>query len=75
MQQLKVLQSLWAMERREPDGFERTLEENLQMVAAASFDGVSYFLEIETRHKRLKDWSMGRVWPSKPAVYRPAMMT
>ncbi|RWO77410.1 sugar phosphate isomerase/epimerase [Mesorhizobium sp.] len=44
MQQLKVLQSLWAMERREPDGFERTLEENLHIIAAASFDGVSYFL-------------------------------
>ncbi|WP_242468560.1 sugar phosphate isomerase/epimerase family protein [Burkholderia plantarii] len=40
-QRLLVFQSLWAMERRHTDGYERTLEENVRMVADAGFDGVS----------------------------------
>jgi hypothetical protein len=40
-QQLLVFQSLWAMERRHSDGFERPLEENIRMIAEAGFDGVS----------------------------------
>jgi hypothetical protein len=40
-QRLLVFQSLWAMERRHTDGFERTLEDNLRMIAQAGFDGVS----------------------------------
>ena len=41
MQQLLVFQALWAMERRHTDGFERSLEENVAMVAEAGFDGIS----------------------------------
>lgn len=41
LQKLLVLQSLWAMERRHTDGFERTLEDNVAMIADAGFDGVS----------------------------------
>lgn len=41
MRSFKVLQSLWAMERRQPDGLERSLEENLEMIRAAGFDGAS----------------------------------
>ncbi|GGE02767.1 xylose isomerase [Aureimonas endophytica] len=41
MQRLDVFQSLWAMERRHTDGMERSLEENVAMIAAAGFDGVS----------------------------------
>jgi hypothetical protein len=41
MQKLLVFQSLWAMERRETDGFERTLEENVEMIQKAGFAGVS----------------------------------
>jgi hypothetical protein len=41
MQTLLCLQSLWAMERRHTDGFERSLEENVGMIIAAGFDGVS----------------------------------
>ncbi|MFM0398177.1 sugar phosphate isomerase/epimerase family protein [Paraburkholderia aspalathi] len=40
-QRLLVFQSVWAMERRHTDGYERTLEENVRMIAAAGFDGVS----------------------------------
>ncbi|CAN7263579.1 sugar phosphate isomerase/epimerase [Rhizobium sp. LjRoot30] len=41
MQKLIVLQSLWAMERRHTDGHERSLDENIAMIAAAGFNGVS----------------------------------
>lgn len=40
-QRLEVYQSLWAMERRHTDGHERSLEQNLTMIAQAGFDGVS----------------------------------
>jgi hypothetical protein len=32
---------MWAMERRHTDGQERSLEENVRMIASAGFDGVS----------------------------------
>jgi hypothetical protein len=41
MQKLLFLQSLWAMERRHTDGVERTLDENVEMIVGAGFDGVS----------------------------------
>jgi hypothetical protein len=39
MQKLLVYQSLWAMERRRPDGLEWSLEQKLEMIRAAGFDG------------------------------------
>jgi hypothetical protein len=39
MQKLLVYQSLWAMERRRPDGLEWSLEEKLRMIRDAGFDG------------------------------------
>ena len=39
MQQLRVYQSLWAMERRRPDGAEWSLDEKLEMIRGAGFDG------------------------------------
>ena len=41
MQRLLVFQSLWAMERRHSDGFERTLEQNIEMIATAGYQGIS----------------------------------
>ncbi|WP_246217135.1 sugar phosphate isomerase/epimerase family protein [Paraburkholderia panacisoli] len=40
-QRLEIYQSLWAMERRHTDGHERSLEENIAMIAQAGFEGVS----------------------------------
>jgi hypothetical protein len=40
-QKFAVLQSIWAMERRHTDGFERSLEQNIQMIEASGFDGIS----------------------------------
>ena len=39
MQKLLVYQSLWAMERRRPDGLEWSLDEKLTMIRDAGFDG------------------------------------
>ena len=38
-QKLLVYQSLWAMERRRPDGQEWSLSEKLSMIRDAGFDG------------------------------------
>lgn len=40
-QTLIILQSLWAMERRHPDGIERSIEQNLEMIQQEGFEGVS----------------------------------
>lgn len=40
MQQLNVFQSIWAMERRRPDGQEWSTEEIVNMVAEAGYDGL-----------------------------------
>nr|WP_314091225.1 sugar phosphate isomerase/epimerase [uncultured Shinella sp.] len=41
MQRLDIFQSLWAMERRHTDGHERSLAENIAMIAKAGFDGIN----------------------------------
>ena len=40
MQKLEVFQSMWAMERRRPDGAEWSLATKIDMISAAGFDGV-----------------------------------
>ncbi|ACC73037.1 hypothetical protein PPMP20_27835 [Paraburkholderia phymatum] len=52
-QRLAVYQSLWAMERRHTDGFERTLAENVAMIAQAGFEGVSTSYESREDVRRL----------------------
>ncbi|GLU31237.1 sugar phosphate isomerase/epimerase [Trinickia caryophylli] len=52
-QRLRVFQSLWAMERRHTDGYERSLEENVEMIANAGFDGVSAHYTDRESVKRL----------------------
>lgn len=39
MQKLLVYQSMWAMEQRRPDGFEWSLDEKLDKIIGAGFDG------------------------------------
>ena len=53
MQRLLVFQSLWAMERRHTDGFERTLEANVEMILGAGYDGVSADYEDRESVRRL----------------------
>ena len=53
MQKLLIFQSLWAMERRHGDGFERSLEDNLAMIAGAGFDGINADWQDRTRTLRL----------------------
>ena len=40
MQKLQVFQSIWAMERRRPDGQEWPLEQKVEMIAEAGYDGM-----------------------------------
>jgi hypothetical protein len=48
MQKLLVYQSLWAMERRQPDGLEWSLDEKLAMIRDAGFDGAGVrFLDLD----------------------------
>jgi hypothetical protein len=39
MQKLLIYQSLWAMERRRPDGPQWTVDQKLKMIHGAGFDG------------------------------------
>ena len=56
MKNLLVYQSLWAMERRHTDGYERTLDENLEMIREAGFDGVSFSFEDRDLVRRITAW-------------------
>ena len=67
MQRLVVYQSLWAMEQRRPDGFEWSLDQKLQMIRDAGFDGagVRFFDRDYARQvtQRLKAW--GLTWQAQ----------
>lgn len=56
MSRLLILQSLWAMERRHTDGYERTLEENLAKIQEAGFDGISDSFVDRSRARRIGDF-------------------
>jgi len=53
MQRLEVFQSLWAMELRRPDGFERPVEESFQMVADAGYAGMAIDLGVMNNDEAL----------------------
>jgi hypothetical protein len=62
MQRLLVYQSLWAMEQRRPDGFEWSIDQKLEMIRAAGFDGAGvrffdrdYAREVTTK---LRGWGL-----------------
>ncbi len=53
MQTLEIYQSLWAMERRHTDGFERSVEQNVEMIHKAGFDGVTTLWDSRDRVRRI----------------------
>lgn len=67
MQRLQVYQSMWAMELRRPDGFEWTLDQKLQMIIDAGFDGAGVrFTDrdyAQTVTRRLRD--AGLAWQAQ----------
>lgn len=67
MQKLLVYQSMWAMERRAPDGMEWSLEEKLTMIRDAGFDGAGVrFFDFEQARAHveiLKDY--GLTWQAQ----------
>ena len=54
MQKLEVFQSIWAMERRRPDGLEWSLEEQVGMIAAAGYDGMDIYTFAPERSRKAK---------------------
>jgi hypothetical protein len=67
MQRLLVYQSLWAMERRRPDGLEWSLEEKLEMIRVAGFDGagVRFFDRAYAREVTAKLRAWGLSWQAQ----------
>jgi hypothetical protein len=67
MQRLLVYQSLWAMERRRPDGLEWSLDEKLDMIHGAGFDGagVRFFDRDYARQVTQKLGAWGLSWQAQ----------
>lgn len=59
MQKLLVFQSLWAMERHQPDGIEFTIEESVEKIIAAGYDGISVPFIDRSAAKRVSDLLAG----------------
>ena len=58
MQKLEVFQSIWAMERRRPDGEEWPLERQVEMIVEAGYDGMdlySFVPDLSRRAAKLLD--------------------
>ena len=66
-QRLLVLQSMWAMERRRPDGAEWTLDRKLSMIRDAGFDGagVRFFDDAYARDVTGFLRANGLVWQAQ----------
>ncbi|PDT15328.1 xylose isomerase [Rhizobium sp. J15] len=59
MQKLLIFQSLWAMECGHTNGHERSLDENIAMIAQAGFDGISAHYTNRTDVIRLNEAMQG----------------
>ncbi|AEK60184.1 sugar phosphate isomerase/epimerase family protein [Collimonas fungivorans] len=77
---LLVFQSMWAMERRHSDGYERSLEENIHKLAVAGFDGFTDHYYNREHVKRLvatcKPLGLqveGQVFPTDIDGLKPAL--
>lgn len=75
-----VFQSMWAMERRHSDEVERSVEENLQQLAAAGFDGFTdhYYDRAHVKHlaatfQPLGLQAEGQVFPRDIDGLKPAL--
>jgi hypothetical protein len=66
-QRFLVYQSLWAMERRRPDGQEWTLEQKLQMIQQAGFDGAGVRFADRAYAKQVTEFlkSHGMSWQAQ----------
>ena len=66
-QRFLVYQSLWAMERRRPDGLEWTLDEKLQMIHRAGFDGAGVRFADRAYVREVTDFlkSHGMTWQAQ----------
>jgi hypothetical protein len=80
MQRLLVYQSLWAMEQRRPDGFEWSLDQKLDMIHAAGFDGAGVrFADrafVEQVTAKLRGWGLSwqaQCYPSTVADLKPIL--
>jgi hypothetical protein len=83
-QKLAVFQSLWAMELRRPDGKERSLEQSVEMIAAAGFDGMAIDLGaadlpiVQKARPLLERHRLGCIlvaFPKTVAALRPVLLT
>jgi hypothetical protein len=60
LQKLLILQSMWAMQRRHTDGHERTLEQNVELIVGAGYDGISLGLRDPPDVRRVHGLIAGR---------------
>ena len=62
-QKLEVFQSIWAMERRRPDGAEWSFEEQVRMIAEAGYDGIDIYTfapeKSRTVRALMRDYGLG----------------
>ena len=80
MQGVLVFQSLWAMERRRPDGAEWMLDEKLRMIRDAGFDGAGVRFErrefvqpvVEFLRGYGRDWE-AQCYPKTVEDLKPAL--
>jgi hypothetical protein len=80
VQKLLCYQSLWAMERRRPDGLEWSLDEKLHMIVDAGFDGAGVRFVAREEARQVTDFlrAHGKTWqaqcyPSSVDDLRPVL--